>query len=173
VVIEKPFGSDLSSAQALNHAIHQVLDESQIYRIDPYLARRPFRTCWSFVLPMPSLSRSGTRNYVDHVQIHRGQDVGVGASSGHTMSKPASCATVFQNHLLQLLTLIPLEPPAFVHRTMLCAMSASKCSAPCAPYCSSSGGRAHRGRPIPGILQRRRCRTGFTDSHFCGPAALY
>ena len=60
VVIEKPFGWDLESAQALNREVHQVFQEEQVYRIDHYLARSPCRTCWCFALPTPYLSLYGT-----------------------------------------------------------------------------------------------------------------
>jgi len=111
VIIEKPFGSDLPSAQALNHAIHQVLDEKQIYRIDHYLGKETVQNVLVFRFANAIFEPIWNRNYVDHVQITVAEDVGVGHRAPY-YERAGVLRDMFQNHLLQLLTLIALEPPA-------------------------------------------------------------
>jgi len=110
VVIEKPFGNDLPSAQALNQSIHQVLKEEQIYRIDHYLGKETVQNVLVFRFANAIFEPVWNRNYIDHVQITVAENVGVEHRAGY-YDQVGVVRDMFQNHLLQLLTLIALEPP--------------------------------------------------------------
>ncbi len=111
VVIEKPFGHDLASAQALNQSIHHALKEEQTYRIDHYLGKETVQNVLVFRFANAIFEPIWNRNYIDHVQITVAENVGVEHRAGY-YDTVGVARDMFQNHLLQLLTLIALEPPA-------------------------------------------------------------
>lgn len=111
VVIEKPFGHDLSSAQSLNEAIHHSLDEDQIYRIDHYLGKETVQNVLVFRFANTIFEPVWNRNYIDNVQITVAEEVGVGHRAGY-YDGVGVLRDMFQNHLMQLLTLVAMEPPA-------------------------------------------------------------
>ena len=111
VVIEKPFGTDLKSAIALNDSIHEVLDESQIFRIDHYLAKETVQNLLVFRFGNIMFEPIWNRNYIDRVQITAAESVDVGHRAGY-YDKAGVLRDMFQNHLLQLLSLVAMEPPA-------------------------------------------------------------
>jgi glucose-6-phosphate 1-dehydrogenase len=111
IIIEKPFGRDLASARQLNEQIHAVFDESQVYRIDHYLGKETVQNILTFRFANAIFEPMWNRNYVDHVQISVAESVGVGHRAGY-YDKAGVLRDMFQNHLLQLLTLTAMEPPA-------------------------------------------------------------
>jgi glucose-6-phosphate 1-dehydrogenase len=111
VVIEKPFGQDLSSARALNAIVHSVLDEGQVYRIDHFLAKETVQNILVFRFGNTIFEPIWNRNYIDHVQITASETVDVGHRAGY-YDQAGVLRDMFQNHLLQLLTLVSMEPPA-------------------------------------------------------------
>jgi glucose-6-phosphate 1-dehydrogenase len=111
VIIEKPFGRDLASAQALNQAVHTVLDEYQIYRIDHYLAKETVQNILVFRFANTMFEPIWNRNTIDHVQITVAEAVDVGHRAGY-YDQAGVLRDMFQNHLMQLLALVAMEPPA-------------------------------------------------------------
>src|SRR6266404_842748 len=98
IIIEKPFGRDLASAKALNQIVLNVFDEKQVYRIDHYLGKDIFEPLWN-------------RNYVDHVQISASETLGVERRGGFYETAGA-LRDMIQSHVLQLTSLVAVEPPA-------------------------------------------------------------
>jgi glucose-6-phosphate 1-dehydrogenase len=110
VVIEKPFGRDLDSARALNAEIGQVLGESQIYRIDHYLGKETVQNLLVFRFANRIFEPLWNREYIDHVQITMAETLGV-EQRGKYYEEAGVVRDMFQNHMLQLLCLLAMEPP--------------------------------------------------------------
>ncbi|HNS41035.1 MAG TPA: glucose-6-phosphate dehydrogenase, partial [Promineifilum sp.] len=109
--IEKPFGHDLASAQALNQAIHQVLDESQIYRIDHYLGKETVQNLLVFRFANSLYEPVWNRNYIDHVQITVAETVDV-SQRANFYDSVGVVRDMMQNHMMQLFSLVAAEPPS-------------------------------------------------------------
>jgi glucose-6-phosphate 1-dehydrogenase len=110
VIVEKPFGRDLSSARALNRALHDVFDESQVYRIDHYLGKETVQNIFVFRFANGILEPIWNRNFIDHVQITVAETVGV-EGRGEYYESAGALRDIIQNHALQLLALTAMEPP--------------------------------------------------------------
>ncbi|HEY3227971.1 MAG TPA: glucose-6-phosphate dehydrogenase [Roseiflexaceae bacterium] len=110
IIIEKPFGRDLASARALNAEVHQVFDESQVYRIDHYLGKETVQNILVFRFANGIFEPLWDRRYVDHVQITVAETVGVEGRGGY-YERAGALRDMVQNHLTQLLTLTAMEPP--------------------------------------------------------------
>ncbi|MBP8974427.1 MAG: glucose-6-phosphate dehydrogenase [Anaerolineae bacterium] len=111
VVVEKPFGHDLASAHALNDVIHRAFAEHQVYRIDHYLGKETAQNILFFRFSNTIFEPVWNRNYVDHVQITVAEQVDVGHRAPY-YDQAGVLRDMFQNHLLQLLALVAMEPPA-------------------------------------------------------------
>ncbi|OQY04351.1 MAG: glucose-6-phosphate dehydrogenase [Planctomycetales bacterium 4572_13] len=110
LVIEKPFGRDFDSAQHLDASLHQHFDESQIYRIDHYLGKETVQNLLIFRFANSLFEPLWNRNYIEHIQITAAEEVGVEHRAGYYDSSGA-LRDMFQNHLLQMLSLVAMEPP--------------------------------------------------------------
>ncbi len=111
IVIEKPFGRDLGSAIRLNREVLKVFRESQVYRIDHYLGKETVRNLLVFRFGNGIFEPLWNRRYVDHVQITVAETLGV-EDRGPFYEETGAARDVLQNHLLQLLSLVAMEPPA-------------------------------------------------------------
>lgn len=110
LVIEKPFGSDLKSAQELNKTLHKVLAESQIFRIDHYLGKETVQNLLVFRFANTIFEPVWNSEYIDNIQISVLEEVGVEHRGGY-YDKAGVMRDMFQNHILQLLMLVAIEPP--------------------------------------------------------------
>lgn len=111
VVLEKPFGTDLESAETLNAQVHKALHENQIYRIDHYLGKETVQNILFTRFANTIYEPIWNRNYIDHVQITVAEKVSLEHRAGY-YDGVGVLRDMFQNHLLQLLTLVAMEPPA-------------------------------------------------------------
>lgn len=110
IIIEKPFGRDLQSAVALNEEVHQVFTEDQVYRIDHYLGKETVQNLIVFRFANAIFEPVWNRNYIDHVQITVAETVGVESRAGYYDTAGVG-RDMLQNHMLQLLTFMAMEPP--------------------------------------------------------------
>ena len=110
VVIEKPFGHDLASAQALNHTLSEVFPPESVFRIDHYLGKETVQNILALRFANTLYEPIWNRGYVDHVQITMAEDIGIGGRAGYYDGIGAA-RDVIQNHLMQLLALTTMEEP--------------------------------------------------------------
>jgi glucose-6-phosphate 1-dehydrogenase len=110
LVIEKPFGRDHKTAIALNERIHRCFKESQVYRIDHYLAKETVQNILIFRFGNAIFEPIWNRNYIDHIQITIAESLGVEHRAGY-YEQAGALRDIFQNHMLQLLALTAMEPP--------------------------------------------------------------
>jgi len=110
LIVEKPFGRDLQSAVELNNKIHRCFDESQIYRIDHYLGKETVQNILIFRFANTIFEPVWNRNYIDSVQITIAETIGVEHRASF-YDKTGALRDIFQNHILQMLALVAMEPP--------------------------------------------------------------
>ncbi len=111
IIVEKPFGHDLASARELNKMLHAVFDESQVYRIDHYLGKETAQNVLFFRFANTIFEPIWNRRYVDNIQITVAETVDIEHRAGY-YDTVGVLRDMFQNHLLQLLSLVAMEPPA-------------------------------------------------------------
>lgn len=110
LIVEKPFGYNLESARALNISLHKYFDESQIYRIDHYLGKETVQNLLVTRFANSIFEPLWNRNYIQHVEVTNAESVGVEKRGGYYENSGA-LRDMFQNHLLQLVSLVVMEPP--------------------------------------------------------------
>jgi glucose-6-phosphate 1-dehydrogenase len=111
VVIEKPFGHDLDSARELNRQVNAVFHENQVFRIDHYLGKETVQNLLVFRFANGIFEPIWNRNYIDHVQITAAETLGV-EGRGPFYEKAGALRDVVQNHMMELVSLVALEPPS-------------------------------------------------------------
>ncbi len=110
VIFEKPFGTDLKSAQALNRDIHETFTEDQVYRIDHYLGKESVQNIMTLRFANGIFEPLWNRRYIDHIQITASESLGVGQRAGY-YDHSGALRDMIQNHLMQLLCLTAMESP--------------------------------------------------------------
>src|SRR3954451_19036748 len=110
-IIEKPFGTDLESALDLQQVVDHVFREQQVYRIDHYLGKETVQNVMAFRFANFMFEPVWNRNYIEHIQITAAEDIGIGSRAGY-YDQAGALRDLVQNHMLQLLTLVCMEPPA-------------------------------------------------------------
>jgi glucose-6-phosphate 1-dehydrogenase len=110
LIVEKPIGTDLASAQELNRRMLAVFDERQVFRIDHYLGKETVQNMLAFRFANGLFEPVWNRNYIDSVQITAAEDIGIGSRAGYYDASGA-LRDLVQNHMLQLLTILCMEPP--------------------------------------------------------------
>ena len=110
IVVEKPFGSDLDTARELNRIAHRHFNEDQVFRIDHYLGKETVQNLLVFRFANGMFEPIWNRRYIDHVQITAAETVGVERRAAY-YERAGALRDMVQNHLLQLLTLVAMEPP--------------------------------------------------------------
>ncbi len=110
IIVEKPFGHDLASAEHLNQVVNQVFNEPDVYRIDHYLGKETVQNIIAFRFSNGVWEPLWNRQYVDHVQITVAESIGIEGRGGY-YDETGALRDMVQNHLMQLLTLVAMEPP--------------------------------------------------------------
>jgi glucose-6-phosphate 1-dehydrogenase len=110
VIIEKPFGSSLAEARELNAEVLSVFDESQVFRIDHYLGKETVQNMLAFRFANGMFEPLWNRNFIAHVQITAAEDIGIGSRAGY-YDHAGALRDLVENHMMQLLTLLCMEPP--------------------------------------------------------------
>jgi glucose-6-phosphate 1-dehydrogenase len=110
IVIEKPFGHDLESAKALNDEVNKVFHEDQIFRIDHYLGKETVQNILVFRFANGIFENVWNRNYIDHIEITAAESIGI-EGRGPFYEKAGALRDVMQNHVMELLSFVAMEPP--------------------------------------------------------------
>ncbi len=110
IIIEKPFGHDLESAKQLNEEVHSYFEERQVYRIDHYLGKETVQNILAFRFANYMFQEMWNNKYIDHVQITAAEEEGVGHRAGY-YEQSGVVRDMLQNHVLQLVSLVAMEPP--------------------------------------------------------------
>jgi glucose-6-phosphate 1-dehydrogenase len=151
IVIEKPFGYDLSSARELNARVLGVFDESQVFRIDHYLGKETVQNLMALRFANALFEPVWNRNFIDNVQITAAEDIGIEGRAGYYEGAGA-LRDLVQNHMLQLLALLTMEPPASFEANRLRDEKLKVLEAIVPPAAAEVGSMAVRAQYGPGVV---------------------
>jgi glucose-6-phosphate 1-dehydrogenase len=163
IVIEKPFGYDLASARKLNAALLEVFDEPQIFRIDHYLGKETVQNLMALRFANALFEPVWNRNYIDHVQITAAEDIGIGGRAGYYEGAGA-LRDLVQNHMLQLLALLAMEPPTAFDADRLRDEKLKVLEAILPPKVEDVSGMAVRAQYGPGVVGGEKV-PGYREEH--------
>jgi len=149
IMFEKPFGRDLQSARELNDSIHEVFDESQVFRIDHYLGKETIQNVLAFRFANGMFEPIWNRRYLDHVQITIAEDIGI-EGRGAFYEQTGAIRDMVSTHLFQVMTFIAMEPPVSLEPDRLRdeTVKVLRATMACSPECTVRGQyRGYRGEP--------------------------
>ncbi len=174
VIIEKPFGTSLQEALELNREVLGVFEEAQVFRIDHYLGKETVQNMMAFRFANGMFEPLWNRNYIDHVQITAAEDIGIGSRAGY-YDHAGALRDLIQNHMLQLLCHVAMEPPVsftaeevrnekvkVLHAIHEPALEEIGELAMRAQYAAGHSG----GEDVPGYLEEQGVREGSTTETF-------
>jgi glucose-6-phosphate 1-dehydrogenase len=150
-VIEKPFGYDLASARKLNEEVLDIFNESQVFRIDHYLGKETVQNLMALRFANALFEPVWNRNFIDHVEITAAEDIGIGGRAGYYEGAGA-LRDLVQNHMLQLLALLTMEPPASFEANRLRDEKLKVLEAIVPPTADEVKGMALRAQYGPGVV---------------------
>jgi glucose-6-phosphate 1-dehydrogenase len=151
IVVEKPFGYDLASARELNAKLLKAFEESQVFRIDHYLGKETVQNVIALRFANALFEPMWNRNFIDHVQITAAEDLGIGGRAGY-YDGAGALRDVIQNHMLQLLALLTMEPPASFEANPLRDEKLKVLQAIVPPTVEKVGGMSVRGQYRAGAI---------------------
>jgi glucose-6-phosphate 1-dehydrogenase len=151
VVIEKPIGTNLPEAKELNRRVLSVLGEDQVFRIDHYLGKETVQNILAFRFANGMFEPIWNRNYIDYVQITAAEDIGIGSRAGY-YDKSGAMRDLVQNHMLQLLSLLCMEPPVSFSADDVRDEKVKVLDAIHPPHPQEVGGMAMRAQYAPGVV---------------------
>jgi glucose-6-phosphate 1-dehydrogenase len=160
VIIEKPFGHDLESAKALNDEVNKVFDEDQIFRIDHYLGKETVQNILVFRFANGIFENVWNRNYIDHVEITAAESIGI-EGRGPFYETAGALRDVVQNHVMELLSFVAMEPPVSFEAAAVRAEKVKVWKAipkihPADTVRGQYGPGIVDGKPVPGYRQEDR-----------------
>jgi glucose-6-phosphate 1-dehydrogenase len=160
VIIEKPFGHDLESAKALNDEVNKVFDENQIFRIDHYLGKETVQNILVFRFANGIFENVWNRNYIDHVEITAAESIGI-EGRGPFYETAGALRDVVQNHVMELLSFVAMEPPVSFEAAAVRAEKVKVWKAipkihPADTVRGQYGPGIVDGKPVPGYRQEDR-----------------
>ena len=156
VVLEKPIGTDLASAERINNEVGQVFEEKKIFRIDHYLGKETVQNLIALRFANPVFERLWSADAIDHVQITAAETVGI-EGRGDYYDSSGALRDMIQNHLLQVMCLVAMEPPSRARRRQPAQREAQGAAGPEADPAGRCAERRHS-RPVWARAYRRRGR---------------
>jgi glucose-6-phosphate 1-dehydrogenase len=174
VIIEKPFGTSLAEARELNERVLGVFEESQVFRIDHYLGKETVQNMMAFRFANGMFEPLWNRNYIDSVQITAAEDIGIGSRAGY-YDHAGALRDLIQNHMLQLLCHVAMEPPVSFTAEEVRNEKVKVLHAIHAPSVEEIGDMAVRaqygpghsgGEDVPGYLEEEGVRSASTTETF-------
>ncbi len=155
IVIEKPFGYDLASARELNQRVLEVFEESQVFRIDHYLGKETVQNLMALRFANALFEPVWNRNFIDHVQITAAEDIGIEGRAGY-YEHAGALRDLVQNHMLQLLALVTMEPPTAFEADRVRDEKLKVLEAIVPPSVEAVGSMSVRAQYGPGVIGRVR-----------------
>ena len=152
VVLEKPIGTDLESSKVINDAVAQVFEENQVYRIDHYLGKETVLNLIALRFANSLFTTNWDRNTIDHVQITVAESVGIEGRWGY-FDQSGQLRDMVQNHLMQILTLVAMEPPASLQADSIRSEKLKVLKALCPITSDNVADKAVRGRYGAGFVE--------------------